>query len=207
MKTFLFAAALGCISTVSTPAMATTMVELTTNQLVDASNAIVRGVVTEIWTEEDKNGVVWTRIQLEVSETLKGDKTKKAYIVDQLGGGFGGNSTQFSGAARFSIGEDALFFLETLGNGRTTTVGLSQGKFTAKMDPYTQELIARRYAPGPRQKHDHRFIPLPVKDNVLFLSDLIETVEDRVEQGWDGKAIPGASMKRLQKINVPEVAR
>jgi len=206
-KIFSIAAVLGCFATTSTPAMATTMIELTTNQMVDLSNAIVRGVVTEIWTEEDDNGVVWTRAQIEVSQTLKGDTNKSVYIVDQIGGTFGGSVTKVGGTARFSPGEEGIFFLETIGNGRTITVGLSQGKFTARMDPYSQELIAQRFAPPPRQKYDHRFIPLPKEENRLLLSDLIDQIENRVEQGWDGKPITGASMKRLQKINAREVTR
>ena len=208
MKKFIsIAAVLSCLTTTSTPAMATTMVELSTNQMVDLSNAIVRGVITEIWTEEDRNGVVWTRAQLEVSQTLKGNADIKVYIVDQIGGTFGGSVTKVGGTARFSQGEEGIFFLETIDNGRTITVGLSQGKFTARMDPYSQELIAQRYAPPPRQKYDHRFIPLPKEEKRLYLSDLIEQIEDRVEQGWDGKPITGADMKRLQEINAREVTR
>jgi hypothetical protein len=207
MKKFLTAAALaGCIAITSTPAQATTMIQLSTTQLVDASDSIVRGVITEVWTEEDDNGIVWTRSQIEVSKTLKGDSKRSAYIVDQMGGKFGGNLTHMAGTARFSVGEEGVFFLETLASGRVTTVGLSQGKYTARMDPYSRELIAQRYAPAPRQAYDHRFIPMPKAGEKLFLSDLIASIEDRVEQGWDGKAIPGKSLERLQQINL-EVVR
>jgi hypothetical protein len=85
-------------------------------------------------------------------------------------------------------------------------VGLSQGKYTARLDPYSRELVAQRYAPAPSQAYDHRFIPMPKAGERLFLSDLVETVESRVVQGWNGKPIPGANLSRLQHIN-PEVAR
>ena len=201
------AAVLGCLSTSSTPAMATTMVELTTHQKVDASEAIVRGVITEIWTEEDHKGIIWTRAQVEVSQTLKGDASKKAYVIDQMGGDFGANMTLVANTAQFSVGEDAIFFLETLGNGRTTTVGLSQGKLTTRLDPYSQELIVQRFLAPVRQQYDHRFLPLPPENEKVFLADFIDTIETRLDQGWDGKAIPGASIQRLQKINATEVTR
>lgn len=184
----------------SAPAHAS-MVELSQDQLVDASSAIVRAVITEIWTEEDTRGVVWTRAQLEVSDTYKGDPEVKAYIIDQLGGRFGGNATDMDAGARFSVGEEAIFFLETLGNGRTSPVGLSQGKFTTRMDPYSQQKIVLRFAPVGKQKYDHRFIPLPEAEDRVFMQDFIGQIQDRVEQGWDGKPIPGASTERLRVIN------
>ena len=206
MKTlFSIAAMMGAL--VSTPAEATSMIVLSQDQMVDASTSIIHGVITEVWTEEDTKGVVWTRAQVEVTETYKGDRTMKSYIVDQIGGRFGGNSTGMAGTARFSVGEDAVFFLETLGNGRTTTVGLSQGKFTTRMDPYSQLKVVTRYAPPASQTYDHRFIPLPKGDERVFLDDFVDRIQTRVEQGWDGKAIPGVSMERLRTINTIEVPR
>ena len=206
MKTlFSIAAMMGTLA--SAPAEATSMIVLSQDQMVDAAKTFIHGVITEVWTEEDAKGVVWTRAQIEVNQTYKGDSSVKSYIVDQLGGRFGGNSTGMAGTARFSVGEDAVFFLETLGNGRTTTVGLSQGKFTTRMDPYSQLKVVTRYAPPAGQKYDHRFIPLPKGDERVYFDDFVERIQARVEQGWDGKAIPGVSMERLRTINTIEVPR
>jgi len=200
MKTFLsIAAIMGAL--MSAPADAS-MVELSQEQLVDASSAIVRAKITEIWTEEDHRGVVWTRAQLEVLETYKGDKKVKAYVIDQLGGRFGGNATDVDAGARFSVGEEAIFFLETLRSGRTTPVGLSQGKFTTRLDPYSQEKIVVRFIPEGRLAYDHRFIPLPKEENKIYLSDFVDRIQNRIEQGWDGKSIPGVSDERLRTIDI-----
>ena len=196
-----------CLAGISTPANATTMVQLSTPQMVDASNAIVRAKITEVWAEEDENGIVWTRAQIEVSHTYKGDPEKKAFIIDQLGGQFGGNVSSVPGAARFSPGEEGIFFLEHLGSGRTTTVGLSQGKFTLRLDPYSHQLIAQRFAPAPGQAYDHRFLPLPTEAKKLFLIDLEDTIQGRVDAGWDGLRIPGTSLERLRSINAKEMVR
>jgi len=196
-----------CLASISTPANATTMVPLSTPQMVDASDAIVRGTITEVWAEEDENGIVWTRAQIEVSHTYKGNDEKKAFIVDQLGGHFGGNVSSVPGAARFSPGEEGIFFLEHLGSGRTTTVGLSQGKFTLRLDPYSREFIAQRFAPAPGQAYDHRFLPLPTEAKKLFLTDLEDSIQQRIDVGWDGLQIPGKSMERLRSINAKEVVR
>ena len=196
-----------CVASVSLSAEATTLVELNTHQMVDAADTIVRGTITEVWSEEDEKGVVWTRAQLEVTETYKGQTARNALVIDQMGGRFGRNVSTVVGAAKFSPGEEGVFFLERLGSGRVTTIGMSQGKFTLRLDPYSRRTIAQRYTPAPGQSFDHRFLPLPALDKRLFLDDLTETILDRVEAGWDGKAIPGTSIDRLKRINAKEMVR
>ena len=207
MKKFLFIATLTAGTALSTASNATTMVKLSTDQMVDASDAVVRGKITEVWTEEDSTGIVWTRAQLEVSQTLKGSKSKNAYVIDQMGGTFGGNETTVAGSAQFSPGEEGIFFLERLGSGRITTVGLSQGKLTIRLDPYSREKIVQRYAADTAKEYDHRFIPLPSAEKRVFLIDMIENIENRVEAGWDGEGIPGTSKDRLERINRKEVTK
>ena len=195
-----------CLSSVPTAANAT-MVDLTVDQMVDAANSVVRGTITEVWAEEDSNGLIWTRAQLEVSVTYKGNPSKRSFVIDQLGGKFGANISSVDNSVRFSPGEDGIFFLEVLGSGKTTTVGFYQGKFTLRLDPYSRELIAQRYAPAPHKAYDHRFIPLPADDKRLFLIDLEDTIRNRVKSGWDGTPIPGTSNERLQRINTKGLAK
>lgn len=196
-----------CVAGVSPTAEATTMVQLSTHQMVDAADTIVRGTVTEVWAEEDENGVVWTRAQLEVSETYKGDPSQVAVVIDQVGGQFGRNVSIVVGGAKFSAGEEGVFFLEQLGSGRISTIGMSQGKYTLRLDPYSRKTIAQRFNPAPGQHFDHRFLPLPDEEKRLFLTDLEATIQSRVQAGWDGKAIPGTSIERLQRINAKEMVR
>jgi hypothetical protein len=207
MKKLLSLVSLTAGMALSTTIHATTMVQLSTHQMVDASDAIVRGTITEVWTEEDANGIVWTRAQLEVSRSYKGQNVKDAYVIDQMGGQFGGNETTVGGRAQFSPGEEGIFFLEQLRSGRITTVGLSQGKYTVRLDPYSQEKIAQRYVAAAGKAYDHRFIPLPEQTNRLFVVDLVSSIEKRVQTGWDGNSIPGSSNVRLERINRKEVTR
>jgi len=208
MKTSAFSRAIhwvlaAAISTLTLPqdANATTMIKLSTPQMVAASDAIVRGKIVEVWTEQDSDGVVWTRAQVAVEQTYKGDASQTGYIIDQVGGEWGNARTIVHGGARFSADENVLLFLETLGSGKTVPVGMKQGKYTLRLDPYSRELIAQRFTPGPTQSYDHRFIPLPKESSRLFLVDLEETITHRVSAGWDGIAIPGTSLERLQRIN------
>jgi hypothetical protein len=124
-----------------------------------------------------------------------------------MGGKFGGNETTVAGRAQFSPGEEGVFFLEQLGSGRITTVGLSQGKFTLRLDPYSREMIVQRYASAANTGYDHRFIPLPSESGCVFLIDFVDIIKNRVNIGWDGQSIPGTSNARFERINRKEVAQ
>jgi len=182
-------------------AYATTMVPLSLNQLVDASDEVVKGQVTEVWTEPDpKTGMVWTFAQIEVSKTLKGDPGP-VVIIEQPGGKWGSKEARIEGVARFSVGEQGYFFVEHLASGHNVSVGMSQGKYNIIMDPYQRQEIAVRFPVHIQRTFDHRFIPLPVKKLRTTTAEFELSITNRVEHGWDGKAIPGTSMQRLQRIS------
>ena len=202
IQSLLPVAALAALGTVSVPtAEATTIVPLTTDQLVDASDTIVRGTVTEVWTERDSDsGYVWTHAQVEVNNVLKGDDTE-LLIIQQPGGEWAGSATTVAGTARFSVGEDAYFFVEHLGSGRSVTTGMFQGKFNTQMDPYSRQLIVHRFPVSATTEFDHRFIPLPSQDERVNTIDFEDHILTRVESGWDGQPISGVSTEKLSRIN------
>ncbi len=183
-------------------AQATTMVELTIDQLVDASDNIVKGVVTEIWTEPDsKTGMIWTHAQIEVETVLKGNSELDIVVLEQPGGIWGTKDAIVEGVARFSVGESGYFFVEDLDSGRSVPVGMFQGKFNILMDPYSQKEITTRFALPLRRNFDHRFIPLPDKSKRITVANFEQQIIQRVQTGWDGKPIPGKKTEKLRKIN------
>jgi hypothetical protein len=186
----------------SLPAAATTMATLSDDQLVDASSAIVRGTVVEQWTEQDALHQVWTRTQVQVDSVLKGHLPGDTIVVDQIGGSWGGRQTDVPGAVRYSVGEDVLLYLSATSTGRLSTVGMTQGKLTVRLDPYSHREIAQRFSVPMDRPYDHRFLPLPDEADRVYLSDLESDIAARVAQGWDGQPIPGATMETLRAINV-----
>jgi hypothetical protein len=182
-------------------ARATTLTELSVEQMTDASDLVVRGTVTQVFTELDDRGNVWTRAQVEISEVFKGDTTTRAVLVDQMGGVHGNSYSVIRWSPRFSKGEEAVFFLETLRSGKTSIVGWYQGKFTLRMDPEVGENMLVRFTNNQDRPYDHRFIPHPPVETRVYLSDFKTRVLDRVESGWDGRAIPGADPVKLRRIN------
>ena len=182
-------------------AYATTMVPLSLNQLVDAADEVVKGQVTEVWTEPDqKTGMIWTYAQVEVSKTLKGEPGP-VVILEQPGGKWGSKEARIEGVARFSVGEEGYFFVEHLASGRNVSVGMSQGKFNIIMDPYQRKEIAVRFPVHIENTFDHRFIPLPLPKQRTTTADFELSVLNRVQKGWDGHPIPGTSSSRLERIS------
>ena len=178
------------------------MVPLSVEQIVDVSTTIVRGTVTEVWTEPDENtGSVWTHAQVEVERVFKGDRNTEVIIVEQPGGVWGETRTSVESVARFSIGEEGYFFVEELDGGRSVSVGMFQGKFNIILDPYSREELAIRFPVHEAKPFDHRFIPLPPEHARLSVTDFETRIEKRLADGWDGKSIPGISDEKLERIN------
>lgn len=183
-------------------AEATTLTQLNVDQMTDASDLVVRGTVTEIWSARDDNGLIWTRAQLEVVEVLKGDSTTSEVVVSQLGGVYMNDSAPLEGAARFSIGEEALFFLTSnKAETRLSPVGMWQGKYTVRIDPDSGREMGVRFVLSQDAWYDHRFLPHPAPADRLYIDDLEDQVLERVAEGWDGKPIPGADPAKLRRIN------
>ena len=180
-------------------ASATSLVKLSTEQITDAADSIVKGTVGDVWAEFDAKGVCWTRARVDVERTLKGSPGDQV-VVSQVGGVCDGFAARVESTARFSVGEEAYFFLEEL-NGYTGVVGLVQGKFTLRMDPTVRHEIVMRYTVPSDLPYDARFLPLPASDQRIAATDFERTVVERVALGWDGKPIPGTSNERLQRIN------
>jgi hypothetical protein len=187
------------IALAASPAAATTLVELSTEQLTDAADAIVKGTVDAVWTEMDDDGKCWTRARVDVERTIKGAPGPEV-VVSQIGGICGPLAARVESTARFSEGEEAYFFLEAL-NGYTGVVGMVQGKFTLRMDPAARHEIVMRFTRPSDMPYDARFLPLPPADQRVAAADFERRVTARVTHGWDGQPIPGTSMERLRAID------
>lgn len=184
----------------SAPANATSAVAYTLEQQVDAAEHIVQGEVLDVWTELDANGLVWTRALVEVSRVLKGPLVDTLLISD-AGGTFGTVRAHVGGAAVFSVGEEIVAFGSIRGQDRVQLVGLSRGKMTVRLDPLTRREIVQNWAPSGGLPYDHRFIPPPVDGQQVFLEDFLDSIDARVQLGWDGQPIIGVPVERLRRVN------
>ncbi len=196
-------ASVGTFVAPATDAMATSLAPLTVEQMTDVSDYVLRGEVTEVWTEIGDNGRVWTRARVSVNEILKGPDAPTEVIVDSMGGTVAGHTTTVSGQAVFSEHEDLIAFLSLQQSGRLVPVAKFLGKFSVRRAPNSDRSHVMQWHPNNNWEFDARFLPHPAPEKREYLDDLLTRVNARVAAGWDGQPIPGASTAKLEKVNTP----
>ena len=122
------------LTLLSSSAIATTLLKLSMNDLVDKSEAIVHGEVIEL-TPIKENGRIYTYIALDVKEQLKGASTERVEFR-VLGGRIDDLVTIVHGSPNFALGEGVLVFLERPVEDKPLVVtGMVQGKFSIAIGP------------------------------------------------------------------------
>lgn len=104
---------------------ATTLEQLTLDDMIQKSTAIVRARVTGSHAGT-RAGNIYTYFQFQVIETWKGRATGEVAVP---GGVAGGIRQSVSGAPELKPGQEYVLFLWTSASGLTQVVGLSQGLF------------------------------------------------------------------------------
>ncbi len=185
------------------PAAATTVAPLSVEQMVDASDLVVRGTVDSVWVDEDENGHIWTRALVRVDEPLKGDADEGDYVTVEAAGGVVGNRQMIvDGSARYDVGEQTLLFLtDKPSRGVYGTVAMGKGKFTVRPDPRDGAPVLVQFMLRQDKRYDARFLPLPPVGERIALDAMEARIRARAELGWDGQPIPGLSAERLRSIN------
>jgi len=110
--------------------------------LLQQSEVILRGTVSNVTDGVDEHGVPYTEVTIKVSDALKGEVGKE-YIFRQfgllkprdMGNGRMNLMVTPAGWATYSKGEDTILFLRKKAalTGLQTTAALSHGKFTITM--------------------------------------------------------------------------
>jgi len=109
------------------PAQATTLARMDVAQLTAHSTAVARVRCISSAVRIDPSGV-WTVTTFEVSDVWKGS-LPATVSVRLPGGRAGGLVVHVDGAPRFVPGEEAVLFLEPVGNREVTITSWAQGTF------------------------------------------------------------------------------
>ena len=116
----------------SLPLAATTVEELSFDEIVASSSSIVHGKVVRSWAEWDpERTAIWTHYQIQVQDALKGG-AGSMLTLSEPGGEIGGQHVQVVGAPRYEIGEEVVVFAAPTARGYLRTCGWGQGKFTVR---------------------------------------------------------------------------
>lgn len=97
---------------------ATSVVPPSFDELVNQSDCIVRAVVKSVAPEErtmpDGSKLIFSQVELEVKQVVAG-RPPSPLVLTVLGGKWGGREMAISGAPKFRVGEESIFFVQ--GNG------------------------------------------------------------------------------------------
>ena len=127
------------------PLGATTLLQLTLNDMIKQSTGIVRATVTG--TRMDYRGTdIYTYYQLQVSEDWRSPGLTPAVPQIEVaipGGAAQGARQTVAGAPSLQVGQEYVVFLWTSRSGLTQVIGLSQGLFLVKLDTAGNPVLIR----------------------------------------------------------------
>ena len=126
---------------------ATSVVPPSFDELVNESDYIVRAVtksvVAEWRTMPSGKRMIYSKVELEVRETIAG-KPPSPLVLEVIGGVVEGRELAISGAPKFVVGEEAILFVQ--GNHRQIfpLVRIMHGQYPIRRDPVAgREYVAR----------------------------------------------------------------
>ncbi|MBM4256917.1 MAG: matrixin family metalloprotease [Deltaproteobacteria bacterium] len=126
---------------------ATVVIPVADTALAQQASAIVIGKITGLHSDWDKNRQhIFTRINLRVSEVLKGDVRTRGLTVTSYGGVVGDVESWIDGTPKFTVGEKVLLFLMQRTDGTFHVLHLYQGKFSLFTDSDSGTEFAYREA-------------------------------------------------------------
>jgi hypothetical protein len=128
------------------PLGATTLIQLSLNDLITLSTGIVRAKVTGVQTDY-RGSDIFTYYQLLVSEDWRASQltpTAPTQIQVAVPGGVARGVRQtVAGAPPMAVGQEYVVFLWTSRSGLTQVIGLSQGLFQVQADANGNPILVR----------------------------------------------------------------
>lgn len=130
-------------------AQATTLAELTDQQLIEFSSAICYGTITDMNSLQTDAGFIVTAVDIDVIRWLKPEQnSSKTYTFYIRGGEYGDIVQNVHGEPSLRVGQSIVAFLEDVPRYRLPMLlGLGQGAFIQTDDPQIQPPSKRSYEP------------------------------------------------------------
>jgi hypothetical protein len=164
---------LALLSVLAAPVPASTLRQLSLDDMIRQSTVIVRGTAQPT-TAAFAGSLIFTHYRLQVTETLKGTAASQIDVVVP-GGQVNGANQRYAGAPTLSPNQDYVLFLWTSKSGLTQVIGLSQGLFSVLTNSARQPLIVR--ASATERMVDASGQPVTDSDIQMLLSDLRSRIQ------------------------------
>jgi hypothetical protein len=132
---------IGLLGVLATTLPATTLEQLSMDDLIQKSTGIVRATVTGTYTAA-RGANNFTFYRLRVSETWKGPTVQQMEVAVP-GGSLRGVRQTVAGAPVLTTGQEYVLFLWTSRTGLTQVIGLSQGMFQLRSDASGNTVVTR----------------------------------------------------------------
>jgi hypothetical protein len=164
---------LGCLVAVLAPLPGSTLQQLSLDDMIRLSTAIVHGKAQQT-TPSYKGSIIYTHYSVQVSETFKG-RAASQFDVAVPGGAANRYQQIFAGAPTLAPGQDYVLFLWTSNSGLTQIIGLSQGLFIVSTNSSGQLMVTR----GASNERMVNNAGQPVTDSAMqmLLSDLRSLIQ------------------------------
>jgi hypothetical protein len=147
---------------------ATHLRPLSIEQLAQKSHLILHGTVLSKSCQRDPEGRIYTKVELQVTESWKGSKDR--FVLVHGGGVLGNESSEADGQESYEVGEEVVAFVVLNQRGEGVTLGLAQGKFHVWLDPASGQKMAHNPFHGHAPHRDGT--KAPTSKNPLSLFEL-----------------------------------
>lgn len=129
--------AVAAVLLAASTSLATTLMQISLPESIAAAEHVFEGKVIAAQGYKDANGMICTRVSVQVSQYLKGSGGA-VYEFSIPGGSFGGGGVLIPGLPEFRVGEETIVMLSMLSrSGTRVPIGFGQGKYRISRDAKT----------------------------------------------------------------------
>lgn len=163
------------------PALSTTVLRFTLDDLVERADVVVHGTCADVRGRETPDGVV-TDVTIRVIKTYKGAPAETLSFTT-YGGTTRSRGTFIAGSPQFEKGEELVLFLDRPNRvGYRMAIGMAQGKYTVSEDASgrkvaTRNLVGLRFV-DPRTGEVEEATP----EQSVPLDELLQTIQAAVSR-------------------------
>ena len=133
-------------------------VPLSIESLTTKANAVVHGKVKGITCKRDSAGRIFSLINLNIIENIKGQIKSKKFELVHGGGILGSKRTGSIVDPRFKVGEEVVVFLVYNSRGEAVPLGQNQGRFEVFRNPGNTTAMVRNPFHGSPKTNDSRIV-------------------------------------------------